>query len=182
MIARTKQKNGIELTEYDRLVLEVQNKRRKPPKKESTDDLIKSDKPKVKRVRKKKKKKKPKVSSFNKKMKWACKLRDNLIENITPHEKIVQDALISDNLKHSFQDIQIVKDEVFILDFYFTTERLCVEIDGFHHYHEPQKSIDRKRTKLLKTKGIKVIRFNNDEVDKDLHLVICTIKKELGLL
>ena len=95
----------------------------------------------------------------------------------TKHENMVRGVLIEKGIDHEFQKAVIVNRKKYILDFYFNDRKLCVEIDGFHHFHDPQKSIDRLRTARLNKNGIDVLRFTNKEVEDDIHLVLWTILK-----
>jgi len=52
----------------------------------------------------------------------------------------------------------------FIVDFYCPKLKLVIEIDGESHYQENTQAYDNERTQILQTYGLKVIRFNNDEV------------------
>ncbi|AFZ51002.1 endonuclease domain-containing protein [Dactylococcopsis salina] len=54
--------------------------------------------------------------------------------------------------------------ENFIVDFYCPKLKLVIEIDGDSHYQENAQSYDKERTQILQTYGLKVIRFQNDEV------------------
>lgn len=65
----------------------------------------------------------------------------------------------------------------YILDFYCTTERLCIELDGAHHFTDEGLTYDQERTTFLNNLNIKVIRFENKEVFENLSLVLETIKK-----
>ncbi len=63
----------------------------------------------------------------------------------------------------------------FIVDFYCHEARLAIEIDGGQHAEEHQSAYDARRTELLQTKGIRVIRFWNNEVLQNLEGVLETI-------
>jgi very-short-patch-repair endonuclease len=52
----------------------------------------------------------------------------------------------------------------FIVDFYCDSLGLCVEIDGSVHESEEQREYDRNRDEVLALRGLKVLRFSNDEV------------------
>lgn len=52
-----------------------------------------------------------------------------------------------------------------------------VEIDG--KIHERQKDYDELRTHIINTLGIKVIRFRNEEVEKDLSRVLAKLGEHL---
>ena len=61
-------------------------------------------------------------------------------------------------------------------DFYCHEYKLVVELDG--PIHEYQKEMDKFRTVILNSQGIKVLRFKNDEVMNSINTVLDTIKKE----
>lgn len=52
----------------------------------------------------------------------------------------------------------------FVVDFYCTSEKLSIELDGTPHFTEEGIENDKKRTSYLKSIGIKEIRFENAEV------------------
>ena len=54
--------------------------------------------------------------------------------------------------------------ENFIIDFYCPKLKLVIEIDGDSHYNENAQDYDKERTQILQSYGLKVIRFQNDEV------------------
>lgn len=58
----------------------------------------------------------------------------------------------------------------FILDFFLLADKIAIEVDGGYHESEAQIKKDVDRDRILKDKGINVIRFKNEEVD-DLDLV-----------
>lgn len=82
-------------------------------------------------------------------------------------------------------DIQVLREEIrgpFILDFYFPTAQLCVEIDGGVHDEPKQRHYDEQRTAYLKkTHGIRVIRFTNDEVLRQPDIVMCQLEWNVKL-
>lgn len=64
------------------------------------------------------------------------------------------------------------------LDFYHKESNTDIELDGWNHFEEK----DRLRDEFLSTKyGAKVIRFNNEEIIRDINLVIRIIKNKLRL-
>ena len=65
----------------------------------------------------------------------------------------------------------------FITDFYCAKKKLVVEIDGL--IHKKQKDYDELRTHAIESKGIKVIRFKNNEIERNIHRVIRRLEKEL---
>ena len=58
----------------------------------------------------------------------------------------------------------------FILDFYCPSRKLVVELDG--EVHQDQQEYDQARTEQLESYGYQVIRFHNEEVLTNLHLVL----------
>ena len=65
----------------------------------------------------------------------------------------------------------------YVMDFYCPTIRLCIEIDGESHDSNEAKFNDENRTAFLEQNGITVIRFRNEEIEKDIDNVICKIKE-----
>ncbi len=63
----------------------------------------------------------------------------------------------------------------YILDFYCHDARLAIELDGSEHLEESNLIYDQKRTEFLQSRGIKVIRFWNDEVSNHLEDVLGVI-------
>ena len=60
----------------------------------------------------------------------------------------------------------------FIADFYCARARLVIEIDGGSHAEPDQAGYDAARTAWLRAKGYRVIRFQNDEVRRELEEVL----------
>jgi very-short-patch-repair endonuclease len=68
----------------------------------------------------------------------------------------------------------------FIVDFYATQYKLAIEVDGSVHNNIMRQAYDQKREDYLKSYGIKVIRFTNDEVKYNVDEVIRRILFECG--
>ncbi|MFQ5706095.1 MAG: endonuclease domain-containing protein [bacterium] len=58
----------------------------------------------------------------------------------------------------------------FIEDFYCHEKRFVVEIDG--KIHLKQKDYDALRTHIINVLGMKVIRFKNEEIERNLEAVL----------
>jgi very-short-patch-repair endonuclease len=69
--------------------------------------------------------------------------------------------------------------ENYIVDFYCHSQKLAIEVDGPVHDYEWSEEYDIKREQVLKSLDIKVIRFKNEEVLKDLNFVINKIKEHI---
>lgn len=70
--------------------------------------------------------------------------------------------------------------ENFIVDFVSPDTKLIIELDGGQHNETKDKLLDSERTKVLKSKGYKVIRFWNNEVINQLESVLKRILEELN--
>ena len=68
--------------------------------------------------------------------------------------------------------------DIFIVDFYCHNVKLVIELDGGIHSNPENKEYDDNRTAELERHGIKVIRFNNEEVFEDLEKVVSIVKEE----
>lgn len=60
----------------------------------------------------------------------------------------------------------------YVLDFYCPTLKLCIEVDGNIHLIDEIKQKDDDRTIFLEKNGTSVIRFTNEEIEKDVNSVL----------
>lgn len=60
----------------------------------------------------------------------------------------------------------------FVLDLFCVECQLAIEIDGGGHQEPHQKEYDEARSRFLKEKGIRVLRFTNLEIEKNLPAVL----------
>lgn len=100
-----------------------------------------------------------------------------LRQTSTRAEKIFWTAVRNRNLCNKKFDRQFPvfhditgKETFFIADFYCFEEKLIVEIDGPIHAYRLAE--DKLRTEILNSLGLRVIRFRNEEVEKNLNLVL----------
>jgi very-short-patch-repair endonuclease len=70
----------------------------------------------------------------------------------------------------------------YILDFYCATERIAIELDGKNHFTDEGMKYDEMRTRYLNSLNIKVLRFENVRVFRDLDKVLEEIKASLTTL
>jgi very-short-patch-repair endonuclease len=63
----------------------------------------------------------------------------------------------------------------FVLDFFCPEARLCVELDGGIHDTQPER--DAARTAQLEARGLRVMRFRNEEVENDMPSVLRRIAR-----
>ena len=69
----------------------------------------------------------------------------------------------------------------YILDFYCPKLKLAIELDGSQHATEKGMAYDQERTIYLEGKGIKVIRFWNNEVLTNIEGVVAKIGEFISL-
>ena len=67
----------------------------------------------------------------------------------------------------------------YIVDFYCHAAKLVIELDG--GIHELQKDRDSDRDTYLKSNGLQVLRFPNEEITQNLPQVLQTITNQLSL-
>ena len=67
----------------------------------------------------------------------------------------------------------------YILDFYCPKRLLVVELDGGQHFDDAAMRYDERRTEQLRLRGIRVLRFSNDLVFRELPAVLDAILREL---
>ncbi len=68
----------------------------------------------------------------------------------------------------------------YIVDFYCHKLKLVIEIDGDRHYKNDLPQKDKIRDEFFKNQDLKVIRFNNYEVYKNIEGVLQVIWDEVG--
>jgi very-short-patch-repair endonuclease len=67
----------------------------------------------------------------------------------------------------------------YIVDFYCHECRLIVEVDGEIHKQSDNPEYDSGRTSELELLGLRMVRFTNEEVEKDISLVLNKILESL---
>ena len=67
----------------------------------------------------------------------------------------------------------------YILDFYCPKYKLGIEADGSQHYDDQGINRDEIRTKELSKLGIKIIRFNDSEILRNIEGVAEAIQKAI---
>ncbi len=68
----------------------------------------------------------------------------------------------------------------FVVDFYCKEARLVVEIDGGQHYEEENIKADKIREEFLKSLGLKILRFTNLDVLRNIDSATAKIYSELN--
>ena len=67
----------------------------------------------------------------------------------------------------------------YIADFICLSEKIVIEVDGGYHEQPIQQDEDQLRTEFIESRGFRVLRFKNEEVNSNLKDVITRIKEEI---
>ncbi|MEK7503896.1 MAG: DUF559 domain-containing protein [Patescibacteria group bacterium] len=95
-----------------------------------------------------------------------------LRKKLTKWESILWEELRNNKLGVKFKRQYSVGP--YILDFYSTEASLGIELDG--QQHKSNTEYDIFRSKYLKSLGINILRFWNNQIENDLEKVILIIK------
>ena len=96
-----------------------------------------------------------------------------LRRDMTPAEKILWQKLRANKLGVHFRRQQVIAG--FIVDFYCHKAELVIEVDG--DIHALQQEEDARREKVFSEMGLRIVRFRNEEVMRDLSAVVGKINK-----
>ena len=96
----------------------------------------------------------------------------------TKAEKMLWEKLRNNSLGIKFRRQHPV--DGFIIDFYSPSLGIAIELDG--SLHKDNKEYDQMRTDYFNSKNIKVLRFWNSEVERNLEGLLNKIKKEIKKL
>jgi len=100
----------------------------------------------------------------------------DLRRNMTPAEKRLWSKLRTNRLNNwHFRRQQII--DGFIVDFYCHRAGLIIEVDG--PIHKKQVIEDNERTRIFEDRGLKILRFTNKQIMKELNKVIDVILEKL---
>ena len=67
----------------------------------------------------------------------------------------------------------------YIADFFCHAAQLVIEVDGSQHSQPDAAEYDRVRTQALNQLNLTVLRFRNDEIDRDFPRVCQTIERAI---
>ncbi len=95
-----------------------------------------------------------------------------LRRDMTPAEKILWQELRANKLGVHFRRQQVIAG--FIVDFYCHKAGLVIEVDG--DIHDLQQEEDARREKVFREMGLRIVRFRNEEVMKNLSTVVGNIR------
>ena len=89
-----------------------------------------------------------------------------LRKNMTPEEKHLWYDFLKD------YPVRFRKQEIigcYIVDFYCSSAKIAIEIDGAQHYLPESIVYDKERTEYLESNGINVIRLLNKDISKNFE-------------
>ena len=102
-------------------------------------------------------------------------VRRELRKNQTETEKIIWDKLRNRRfLNLKFRRQYGIGN--YIADFYCSSLKLVVELDGGQHFTEEGLEYDKIREEFMKSLGIKTLLFNNNEVLNNIEEVLIKIE------
>ena len=68
-----------------------------------------------------------------------------------------------------------------IVDFYCASRKLVIELDGSQHYENEGVASDRERDHALRQLGITVVRYSNDDINRNFNGVCDDLLSRLRL-
>lgn len=103
-------------------------------------------------------------------------LARKLRKNQTPQEYKLWQMLRN----HKFHNLEFKRQYPmgdYIVDFICREKKLIIEIDGGQHNTDENIEYDAKRTEYLKSRGYKVIRFWNNDIDNNIEGVFIRLEE-----
>ena len=67
----------------------------------------------------------------------------------------------------------------YIVDFYCPKAKIVIEIDGGQHYEVKGEAVDRIRDTYFRSQGLRILRFTNLEILKNIKGVMIRLLKEI---
>lgn len=102
--------------------------------------------------------------------------RKELRKSLTPQEYKLWFYLKGKNLGAKFRRQHGIGP--YIVDFYCKEKSLVIELDGSQHIEA--KEYDKERDLYLQTLGLKVVRFWNNDIEKNIEEVLIKIREEIN--
>src|SRR6476659_6867945 len=105
------------------------------------------------------------------------KKAEELRNRMTPAEELLWNYLRTNEWKLKFRRQHPLS--LYVVDFYCHALKLIIEVDGLIHENEDVKRNDIERENNLKSFGLTILRFKNEEVITKLESVLETIKHKV---
>ncbi|MBP8098910.1 MAG: endonuclease domain-containing protein [Acinetobacter sp.] len=117
------------------------------------------------------------MKPYNKNLKQTSR---DLRNNMTEAEKLLWSKLRNKQIL----GVQFYRQKPilnFIVDFYCPSANLVIECDGSQHYTNEGLEADRVRDEALAQLGLRVLRFDNGQVLREIDAVVQVIFDEISL-
>lgn len=105
----------------------------------------------------------------------------NLRKNMTNQERKFW-QIIRNRQFHGYRFLRQYAMGKYIVDFICREKNIIIELDGGQHNEERNIIYDKERTDYLRSKGYKVIRFWNNDIDNNIEGVYLELKKAFEVL
>lgn len=69
----------------------------------------------------------------------------------------------------------------YIVDFYISSSKLAIELDGVQHTMPENEEYDKKRSEYLESLGITILRYSNLSINKNFEIVCDDILNHLKI-
>jgi very-short-patch-repair endonuclease len=113
---------------------------------------------------------------FMKSPSYILELQKANRQNPTPAEEVLWRVLRAGNL----EGVRFLRQKAFgryIVDFYCSSAKLVIELDGEIHDTPNAQTYDAIRTETLEAQGLQILRFRNEMILEQLPEVIKKIKE-----
>lgn len=116
------------------------------------------------------------ILKYNQKLKSPAR---ELRKNMTDAERRLWSKIRGKQIK----GLQFYRQKIignFIVDLYCPKVNLVIEVDGGQHYEKEGIEKDKARDEYLNSLGLRILRFNNFEVLKNIEGVVERIAEEMS--
>ena len=103
-----------------------------------------------------------------------------LRKNLTEQERKLWN-IIRNKQFYGYKFLRQYPIEPYIVDFVCREKKIIIEIDGGRHNESEEIEYDKQRSLFLSSRGFKVIRFWNNEIDNNIEGVYQILLKEFGI-
>ena len=104
-----------------------------------------------------------------------------LRKNMTKQERLLW-SFLRKNQFYGYKFLRQYPMGAYIVDFVCREKKIIIEVDGGQHNQPEDIEYDLKRTEFLNSKGYKVVRFWNNDIDNNIKGVYNILQKEFGII